>query len=139
MENFPLWSTTLFPHFDARTQSWVIAFEEDGIYYTDFNPEADIFAPVPDTYATEAGAAAAIAVLVAWEAPVANDLEVVAYPALHATPEWAALLPHLPGATIGSFTAADFADAADMEMVGGLPGTAAHYAALVAAGVKVVA
>jgi len=139
MENeFALWSTTLYPTLD--NDGWfVIAFEEDGEYYTTSDPEADFFAPVPHRYSSVYAVEAAIAVLKVWEAPVANDENCLSFDVLRATPEWAALLPHLAGAFIGNYTEENFNEATAMGMVGGVPGAYVHYRAMVDAGVKVEA
>jgi hypothetical protein len=134
---FESWSSTLYPYYDGKVARWVVAFDDDGQRWAESTPESDFYAPVPDDYATEAGAAAAIAVLKAWDAPVAEDKGVLEFEALRATSEWAALVPHFAGATIGNWEEQLFLDAADYEMTGGLPGAYEHYRVMVDAGVKV--
>jgi len=137
---FEPWSDTLYPEFDERTQRWVIAFDEDGTHYAESTPESDFYIPVPDEYATKEGAVAAIAVLTAWEAPMAannGDGEMLGFEALRATPEWAALVPYLPQSWIGNYAKGLFEDAADYTMVGGLPGAYEHHLATLAAGAQV--
>lgn len=134
---FPLWSTELYPDFDTRTQRWYVAWDDDGTRCADSDPESDFYCPVPESFATEAGAAAAIAVLKVWEAPIANEEEVLGFAKLRATPEWAALAPHLPHSFIGKYTEAMFAEAAEYGMDGGQRGAFKHYEIMVAAGVQV--
>lgn len=108
MSDIELFSLRVFPHL-AATGKWVIAFEEDGMYYTDSYPQSDFYVPVPDAYATREGAEAAIEVLKAWEAPVADEQDCLTMADLYRTPQWAALVPHLPGASIGRYPADDYA------------------------------
>jgi hypothetical protein len=132
MLNDELFSNRVYPHLDAGSANWVIAFDEDGRYYADAMPGSDFYIPVPDAYATREGALAAIEVLKVWDAPVANDDDVLGFDALRVTPQWAALVPHLPQAIVPDLTDFDFNDAMDA-----LPGAYAHYRAMTAAGVQV--
>jgi hypothetical protein len=94
----------------------------------DCNPFDDLYAPIASSYATQAGALAAIDVVKAWDAPTANDLPVLALDALRATPAWALYLPYLQQAEVGVYGDADF-DNCDL-----LPGTLAHYQAIIDGG-----
>lgn len=140
MEN-ELWSSTLYPHFDTRNHVWVIAFDDDGQRWASAYPVDDFWVPTPDSFTNEAGVEAAIAVLKVWEAPVAasDDGELLPFDELRRTPEWAALVPHFPSTKIGAYTEAEFSEAEDIGMTGGLPGAYDHYLAMVEAGVQVEA
>jgi hypothetical protein len=130
---FELFSTTLYPHLDARTANWVIAFDEDGRYYVDHTPGSDFWVPVPYAYATREGAEAGIAAIKAWEAPVAAGEDVLSLEALRATPEWAALLTHvhMRQAIVPDLSVFDF----NVEI---MPGAYDHYRAITLAGAQVL-
>jgi len=125
----------LYPHLDARTANWVIAFDEDGRYYVDAMPNSDFYVPVPASYATREGAEAGIAVIKVWQTPVERDENVMGFEALRATPEWAALLTHvhMRQAIVPDLSVFDFEDAPDA-----LPGAFEHYRAMTLAGAQVL-
>jgi hypothetical protein len=133
MEAFELWSSTLYPFLDPRTQRWVIAFDEDGTYYGSSNPGDDFYMPVPDSYATKAGAEAAINVLKVWDAPVARDEQVLDPARLRATPEWRALVPFFPEAEIGLYSKEEFDEA--FELTGANADALEHYHIMLWAGI----
>ena len=127
MEN-ELLTDICYPHHDTViTGEWVIAFDDDGQRWMSSSPEDDFYAPVPDSYKTEEGAKAAIAVLKAWTAPVGNNEEVLAFDVLRATPEWTELEKHMGDSSIGDYEEHEFTEAEEYGMSGGLPGAYAHY------------
>jgi hypothetical protein len=135
MDAFELWSSTLFPHQNNRDGRWYVAFEEDGYYYGSSDPLDDFYMPVPDSYATEEGAEAAIAVLKVWDAPVANDDAVLDPDRLRATPEWDALAKFFPEALIGDYDQDKFDEAFDL--TGAHAGADEHYRVMLLTGVPV--
>jgi hypothetical protein len=102
-ELFELFSHRLYAHED-RPGVWVLAFDEDGRYYADSDPESDFYIPIPDQYTDRESAEAAIAVLKVWEAPILNEEDCLSGQELVKTPEWAAFAGCLPGSSIAYAT-----------------------------------